>query len=226
MGTERLRAEDIILYEDKDILVCRKPGGLPVQTRRIGTMDMENMLKNYLAAKGEKPYLAVVHRLDQPVQGILVFGKNQKSGARLSEEMQKNEMEKIYLACVQGVPEKEEGILEDQMEKVPGSNLSRIVENKTKNSKKAVLKYKVLKTEAGRSLLEIHLKTGRHHQIRVQLAYAGWPILGDTKYNDKGPGEGFWQEMGLCASRLSFLHPATGKKMEFQVKPDGNFPIV
>ncbi len=226
MGTERLRAEDIILYEDKDILVCRKPGGLPVQTRRIGTMDMENMLKNYLAAKGEKPYLAVVHRLDQPVQGILVFGKNQKSGARLSEEMQKNEMEKIYLACVQGVPEKEEGILEDQMEKVPGSNLSRIVENKTKNSKKAVLKYKVLKTEAGRSLLEIHLKTGRHHQIRVQLAYAGWPILGDTKYNDKGPGEGSWQEMGLCASRLSFLHPATGKKMEFQVKPDGNFPIV
>lgn len=226
MGTERLRAEDIILYEDKDILVCRKPGGLPVQTRRIGTMDMENMLKNYLAAKGEKTYLAVVHRLDQPVQGILVFGKNQKSGARLSEEMQKNEMEKIYLACVQGVPEKEEGILEDQMEKVPGSNLSRIVENKTKNSKKAVLKYKVLKTEAGRSLLEIHLKTGRHHQIRVQLAYAGWPILGDTKYNDKGPGEGSWQEMGLCASRLSFLHPATGKKMEFQVKPDGNFPIV
>ena len=226
MGTERLRAEDIILYEDKDILVCRKPGGLPVQTRRIGTMDMENMLKNYLAAKGEKPYLAVVHRLDQPVQGILVFGKNQKSGARLSEEMQKNEMEKIYLACVQGVPEKEEGILEDQMEKVPGSNLSRIVENKTKNSKKAVLKYKVLKTEAGRSLLEIHLKTGRHHQIRAQLAYVGWPILGDTKYNDKRPGEGSWQEMGLCASRLSFLHPATGKKMEFQVKPDGNFPIV
>ena len=84
----------------------------------------------------KKPYLAVVHRLDQPVQGILVFGKNQKSGARLSEEMQKNEMEKIYLACVQGVPEKEEGILEDQMEKVPGSNLSRIVENKTKKQQK------------------------------------------------------------------------------------------
>ena len=226
MGTERLRAEDIILYEDKDILVCRKPGGLPVQTRRIGTMDMENMLKNYLAAKGEKPYLAVVHRLDQPVQGILVFGKNQKSGARLSEEMQKNEMEKIYLACVQGVPEKEEGILENQMEKVPGSNLSRIVENKTKNSKKAVLEYKVLKEEAGCSLLEIHLKTGRHHQIRAQLAYAGWPILGDTKYNEKESGKGQWKAMGLCASRLSFYHPVSGEKMEFQVKPDGNFPIV
>lgn len=226
MGIERLRAENIILYEDKDILVCRKPGGIPVQTRRIGLMDMENLLKNYLAAKGEKPYVAVVHRLDQPVQGILVFGKNQKSGARLSEEMQKNEMEKIYLACVQGVPEKKEGMLENQMEKVPGSNLSRIVEKKTKNSKKAVLEYKVLKTEGGCSLLEIRLKTGRHHQIRAQMAYAGWPILGDAKYNDKGPGEGDWKEIGLCASRLSFRHPATGKKMEFQVKPAGNFPIV
>ena len=226
MGTERLRAEDIILYEDKDILVCRKPGGFPVQTKRIGMMDMENMLKNYLAAKGERSYVAVVHRLDQPVQGILVFGKNQKSGARLSEEMQKNEMEKIYLACVQGVPEKEEGILENQMEKVPGSNLSRIVENKTKNSKKAVLEYKVLKEEAGCSLLEIHLKTGRHHQIRAQLAYAGWPILGDTKYNEKESGKGQWKAMGLCASRLSFYHPVSGEKMEFQVKPDGNFPIV
>ena len=189
-------------------------------------MDMENMLKNYLAAKGEKPYVAVVHRLDQPVQGILVFGKNQKSGARLSEEMQKSEMEKIYLACVQGVPEKEEGILENQMEKVPGSNLSRIVENKTKNSKKAVLEYKVLKEEAGCSLLEIHLKTGRHHQIRAQLAYAGWPILGDTKYNEKESGKGQWKAMGLCASRLSFYHPVSGEKMEFQVKPDGNFPMV
>ena len=187
---------------------------------------MENMLKNYLAAKGEKPYLAVIHRLDQPVQGILVFGKNQKSGARLSEEIQKNEMEKIYLACVQGVPERDEGILENQMEKVTGSNLSRIVENKTKNSRKAVLEYKVLKTEAGCSLLEIHLKTGRHHQIRAQLAHAGWPILGDTKYNEKESGKGQWQEIGLCASRLSFYHPVTGKKMEFQVKPDGNFPIV
>ena len=137
MGTERLRAEDIILYEDKDILVCRKPGGLPVQTRRIGTMDMENMLKKLSGSKGRKNliwqlFIVWISRS----RGILVFGKNQKSGARLSEEMQKNEMEKIYLACVQGVPEKEEGILEDQMEKVPGSNLSRIVENKTKKQQK------------------------------------------------------------------------------------------
>ena len=90
MGIEKRRIEETILYEDKDILVCRKPGGLAIQTRRIGMLDMESMLRNYLAAKGEDPYLAVVHRLDQPVQGILVFGKNRKSGARLSEEMQRN----------------------------------------------------------------------------------------------------------------------------------------
>ena len=226
MGIEKRRIEETILYEDKDILVCRKPGGLAIQTRRTGMLDMESMLRNYLAAKGEDPYLAVVHRLDQPVQGILVFGKNRKSGARLSEEMQRGEMEKIYLACVQGVPEKKEGILEDQMEKIPGSNLSRIVDNKTKNSRKAVLEYKVLKEAADCSLLEIRLRTGRHHQIRVQLAHAGWPILGDTKYNESESGQGEWRNIGLCANRLSFYHPATGKKMEFQVKPDGNFPIV
>lgn len=226
MGTIRLNIEETILYEDKDIIVCRKPGGLPVQTRRTGMMDLESALKNYLAAKGEAPYLAVIHRLDQPVQGILVFGKNQRSGAKLSEQIQAGKMEKIYLACVQGRPEEQEGVLEDQLEKLPGSNMSRVVEKKTKNSRKAVLEYKVLKCQDDCSLLEIHLGTGRHHQIRVQLAHAGFPIVGDTKYNEKEAGKGQWREIALCAARLSFYHPATGEKMEFQVKPDGNFPIV
>ena len=222
----RLSIEETILYEDKDIIVCRKPGGVPVQTRRTGMMDLESWIKNYLVTKGENSYLAVVHRLDQPVQGILVFGKNQKSAAGLSQQVQTGQMKKTYLACVQGVPEEKEGTLENQMEKIPGSNFSRVVEEKTKNSKKAVLKYKVLKEKEGQSLLEIDLKTGRHHQIRVQLAHAGFPIIGDTKYNEKEDGKGEWKEMGLCASKLSFRHPQTGKKMEFQVNPDGNFPIV
>ena len=222
----RLSIEETILYEDKDIIVCRKPGGVPVQTRRTGMMDLESWIKNYLAAKGEDSYLAVVHRLDQPVQGILVFGKNQKSGASLSEQMKTGQMKKTYLACVQGIPEIKEGILEDQIEQVKGSNYSRVVEKKTKNSKKAVLEYKVLKEEKGCSLLEIHLKTGRHHQIRVQLAHMGNPIIGDTKYNKGEIGDSERKGLGLCASRLCFFHPKTGKKMEFQVKPDGNFPIV
>ena len=224
MNTFGLNIEETILFEDKDIIVCRKPGGIPVQTRRSTMMDMESGLKNYLAKKGEDPYLAVVHRLDQPVQGILVFGKNQRSGARLSEQIQTGQMEKIYLACVQGVPVDKEGVLEDQIEKVPGSNLSRIVGKKTKNSRKAVLEYKVLKEGKECSLLEIHLKTGRHHQIRVQLAHMGHPIIGDTKYNEERNGGR--NGLGLCAGKLSFLHPKTGEKMEFQVKPDGNFPMV
>lgn len=226
MNTLGLNIEETILFEDKDIIVCRKPGGVPVQTRKASAMDMESGLKNYLAAKGEEPYLAVVHRLDQPVQGILVFGKNRRSGGVLSEQIQTGQMEKIYLACVQGIPADKAGVLEDQMEKIPGSNLSRIVDKKTKNSRKAVLEYKVLKEGKERSLLEIHLKTGRHHQIRVQLAHMGHPIVGDTKYNQENAGRDERKGLGLCAGRLSFFHPSTGKKMEFQVKPDGNFPIV
>lgn len=226
MGSSRLNIEEIILYEDKDIIVCKKPGGVPVQTRRTGLMDLESGLKNHLAFRGEDTYLAVIHRLDQPVQGVLVFGKNQKSGASLSEQMKTGQMKKTYLACVQGIPEIKEGILEDQIEQVKGSNYSRVVEKKTKNSKKAVLEYKVLKEGENCSLLEINLKTGRHHQIRVQLAHAGFPILGDRKYNEKEDGKGEWRVICLCAARLSFCHPSTGKMMEFQVKPDGNFPIV
>lgn len=112
----RLSIEETILYEDKDIIVCRKPGGVPVQTRRTGMMDLESWIKNYLVTKGEDSYLAVIHRLDQPVQGILVFGKNQKSAAGLSRQVQTGQMKKTYLACVQGVPEEKEGTLENQME--------------------------------------------------------------------------------------------------------------
>ena len=117
------------------------------ETRGISGTDKKNRndghgeyAEKLSGGKGRKALCAVVHRLDQPVQGILVFGMNQKSGARLSEEMQKNEMEKIYLACVQGVPENEEGILENQMEKFPGSNLSRIVENKTKKQQESCIR--------------------------------------------------------------------------------------
>ena len=93
----RLSIEETILYEDKDIIVCRKPGGVPVQTRRTGMMDLESWIKNYLAAKGEDSYLAVIHRLDQPVQGILVFGKNQKSAAGLSQQVQTLHKRVIFL---------------------------------------------------------------------------------------------------------------------------------
>lgn len=218
--------EETILYEDKDIIVCQKPPAVAVQSRRIGSMDMEAALKNYFVKKGEMPYVGLVHRLDQPVQGILVFGKNKESTAFLSRQLLDNRMEKIYLACVEGVPSVKEACLVDEIEKEQKTNLSKIVDKKTKNSKTAILEYKLIKSEAKRSLLEIHLKTGRHHQIRVQLAHGGFPIVGDAKYNPKVGIDPSGQEIALCAYKLSFIHPVSKKKMEFQVKPLGNFPIV
>ena len=103
---KEIKAEDIILYEDEDLLVCHKPAGFPVQSRRMGTMDLESLLRNYLAGKGEQAYVAVIHRLDQPVQGILVFAKNKESAAKLNQQIQQGKMEKRYLAYVQGKPGK------------------------------------------------------------------------------------------------------------------------
>ena len=218
--------EETILYEDKDIIVCQKPPAVAVQSRRVGSMDMEAALKNYFVKKGEEPYVGLVHRLDQPVQGVLVFGKNKESTAFLSRQLLNDKMEKNYLACVEGIPTKKEACLIDEIEKEQRTNLSKIVEKKTKNSKTAILEYRLLSSQGEYSLLEIHLKTGRHHQIRVQLAHAGLPIVGDAKYNLKAGQNRGQQEIALCAYKLSFVHPVTKKKLEFQVKPLGNFPIV
>ena len=165
---KEIKAEDIILYEDEDLLVCHKPAGFPVQSRRMGTMDLESLLRNYLAGKGEQAYVAVIHRLDQPVQGILVFAKNKESAAKLNQQIQQGKMEKRYLAYVQGKPEKKEAHLVNEMEKDARTNTSRVVENKTPISKRAELVYRVLQETEEGSLVEIHLLTGRHHQIRVR----------------------------------------------------------
>ena len=218
-----INIEEMILFEDKDLIVCRKPEGFPVQSKRIGSMDMESALKTYRARKGEKPYIGVVHRLDQPVQGLLVFAKNQESAGNLSKQIQQGKFEKRYLAYVEGFPKKGEGCLVDELEKDSKNNCSRVVEGKTPASKSAKLFYKKVKETEKGTLLEIKLETGRHHQIRVQLAHAGMPILGDTKYN---PDSQRQQPLSLCSYRLSFYHPRTKKKMEFQIKPIGNFPIV
>lgn len=159
--------------------------------------------------------------------GIIVFAKNQRAAGELSRQMRQGEMEKLYLAAVDGIPCQEQDRLEDELEKIPGSNLSKVTEKKTASSKKAILEYKVLKTQEGRALLEIRLYTGRHHQIRVQLAHRGMPICGDSKYNPKcRENNGQWQELALCAYKLSFQHPVLKKKMEFTAMPVGNFPMV
>ncbi|MGI6095985.1 MAG: RluA family pseudouridine synthase [Lachnospiraceae bacterium] len=214
--------ENNILYEDQEILVCYKPAGFPVQSARIGTMDMESALRGYLAAKRtgrEMPYLAVIHRLDQPVEGVLVFAKTQSAAKELNRQLTSHAMEKRYLAVVQGYPKEKEAILTDYLEKDGKTNTSRVVSKRTAQSKQAVLSYQLVQTIGEQSLLSICLKTGRHHQIRVQLSHAGLPLVGDTKYN---PGEkGKQKSLALCASSLTFMHPKTRKQFTYTVQPHG-----
>lgn len=217
-----------ILYEDKDILVAEKPAGIPVETRRIGSKDMVSLLKNHLAETARKPsgvpYLGMIHRLDQPVQGVMVFAKTQKAAAALSREIAQNEMKKTYLAVVEGQAEKQQS-LTDYLLKDGRTNTSKRVSPGTKDAKEARLSYECLKTleipslaDSPLSLLRIHLFTGRHHQIRVQMAGAGLPLYGDRKYNPASKGS----TLALCALELTFCHPITGKNMTFSCKPAGD----
>ena len=205
--------EENILYEDKEILVCRKTAGMPVQAAKIGTMDMESALKNYLAQKtpGKIPYLGVVHRLDQPVEGILVFAKTSDAAGT------------YYLAVTEGKAKSSEGTLTDYLKKNGKANMSQVVSANTPGAKKAILHYKVLDQQEingkSRTLLKIRLETGRHHQIRVQLSHEGLPLLGDRKYNPSGEKG---TSLGLCSSCLEFKHPRTGKMMKFETEPQGS----
>ena len=213
-----------IIYEDKQLLVCRKPAGLAVQNASFGRMDLESMVRTYLMEKYEKanPYVGVVHRLDQPVQGLVVFAKTPSAAAQLSAQVQDGRMKKEYLAVVCGRPPQTEGTLIHYLKKEPTGNCSRAVPQKTPGAKRAELDYRVLAETEGRALVKINLHTGRHHQIRVQMAESGAPLYGDAKYN---PLAQRGEQIALCASRLAFTHPTTGKEIEFFCQPVG-FPAV
>ena len=239
--------ENMIMYQDDDILVCRKMAGVAVQNASFSVPDLESLLRNYLRGG----YLAVVHRLDQPVEGIVVFAKNPAAAAALSTALQKNEMKKEYLALVclpeqtDAYPAKGEWTdLKDDLQKDPKTNLSRVVKPGTKGAKHASLSYlpeAVLDEHSGPecryfstgqpcriapeyiasypiALFRIRLYTGRHHQIRVQLAHHGFPVLGDRKYGCMEKNS-FPPFLALCAAGLSFPHPSGGRPMSFSTKP-------
>ena len=231
-----------VIQEDNDLIVCRKPAGIPVQTAKFGQVDMVSSLKNYRAGKKEVPEIYVVHRLDQPVEGVMVFAKTQKAAASLSKQIQQNSVDKYYYAVVEGILEPSQGVLENYLLRDGKNNISKVVKAGIQGAKKAVLRYKVLKEmpmemqhnvkpdaregkqqenpiQSSRSLIEIQLETGRHHQIRVQMAYAGHALVGDKKYNpDCQSG---YMPIGLCSVRLAFRHPVTNKRLEFFIEPKG-----
>lgn len=213
-----------IIYEDDDILVCRKPAGVATQTKRLGQQDMESLLKNYRVRKGEPPYIGVVHRLDQPVEGLIVFAKNQKAAASLSKQVRERIIGKHYyalVACGEEIPVTESWTtLLDAMICDRKTNISCIVPEGTPGAQKAVLEYRVVWVRGGRALVDILLHTGRHHQIRLQFSHMGWPLVGDRKYNGQTPDAGSKPEsLALCSYRLEFTHPSTGKRMDFSVEP-------
>lgn len=208
-----------ILYIDKDVLVVNKPAGIPVETKNIGKTDLESMVKNELALRGNKEAsVHIINRLDQPVSGIVLFALNPKAAAFLSKEMQENRMEKRYMAKVFGEFEEKEGTITDMLYKDSKNNCSMVLTSadpRYKFAKKAVLEYK--ETEEG---LDIHLITGRHHQIRVQLSHSGHPILGDLKYGNE-QSRAYTEEKGiknLClkAYSLEFNHPATMERIKIE----------
>lgn len=206
-----------IIYEDRDILVCRKPAGVATQTKRLGQQDMESLLKNDRAKKGEPPYIGIVHRLDQPVEGLMVFAKNQQAAANLSKQVQDRVIGKYYYALSFCIPKEKEGVLEDYLLTDKKVNFTQVIDEKTCGAKKAKLEYKVVETKANKTLFDVKLHTGRQHQIRVQMANAGCPLVGDSKYGDAGDKK----QLALCSYKLEFEHPTKKIPMQFEIQPLG-----
>lgn len=212
-----------VIYEDNHIIVVEKPVNIPSQGDKTGDIDMLTLIKKYIKEKYNKPgevYLGLVHRLDRPVGGVMVFAKTSKAAARLSEQVRVKDFKKKYLVVVNGKMENEKGTLEDYLLKNEKDNMSKVVKEGTKNSKLASLEYEVLKynDEIDLSVLKIDLHTGRHHQIRVQLSSRNHSIYGDQKYGGRGHGK----QIALWAYELSILHPITKERIIFKVLPQIN----
>ena len=219
-----------ILYEDPQLFVIHKPAGIAVQSARVGQMDCESELKNYLARQGVSPYIGLVHRLDQPVEGVLVVARTKDAAAKLNKQLAAGTLNKKYLAVVhlekEDVDEKGTFIdyllKEGQVAKIISSNIK---ENKNiKEAKEACLHYKILLKQGDLALVDVEIETGRFHQIRCQMAHHGMPLLGDAKYGNSVLQELSLKEgiryVALCANRIAFKHPVTGKALSFEVKPE------
>ncbi len=197
-----------ILYEDNHVIAVNKPCGWPSAHFGGDEETIDRVVKAYLKEKYAKPgkvFLGVVHRLDKPVSGVLMFARTSKSAARLSEQFRENLIEKTYWAVVEGASElPPAGTFEDWLKKEPIAGQVEVVDPDTYEAKQALLHYTVRGTHGGLTLVEIRPQTGRTHQLRVQFASRGWPIYGDGKYGSKF---GFGVGIGLHAKELTFLHP-------------------
>lgn len=230
-----------IIYQDNAVVVAYKPAGLATQTAKVGQPDMVSELKKSLKVR----YLGVVHRLDQPVEGLLVFALTQEAAAKLTKQLAGGTLNKQYYAAVSGKLSPGEGTLVDYLIKTK-ENLAQVVTGKESSypdAKKAVLHYKIVEealvsaraenstinvnggqmddrvpTAIHIGLADINIETGRFHQIRCQMAHAGMPLLGDQKYGKSTIPQ--IRNVALCAYKLVFQHPIIGKRMSYEISPE------
>ena len=214
-----------IIYEDKHILCLVKQQGVPSQSDKTEDKDLMSQSLKYLKTNTENPYLGLIHRLDRPVGGVIVFAKNEFANKELSKQVQLRVTNKEYLTVVCGKPEKQIGVLEDYIKKLKTINMSKISTSEDKNAKLAKLEYEILgikeTDEYGTlTLLKVKLYTGRHHQIRLQLSNAGMPIWGDNKYNKVFMKKKEFTYIALWSYKFGFKHPKTKIYTEFTSLPN------
>ena len=212
-----------ILYEDNHIIVAIKPAGVLSQSDGTNSPDMLTILKAYIKVKYEKPgevYLGLVHRLDRPVSGVMVFARTSKAASRLSEQIRNRKVEKIYRCVVNGEL-KGEGRLQNYISKDESNNTVTVSDSEKPGFKASFLDYRVLAHKDGLTLAEVKLGTGRSHQIRAQMAHAGYPLIGDQKYGKK---DNRCKDIALEAYKLSFEHPVKREFIAFVAPIPSGFP--
>ena len=215
-----------ILFEDNHILVVVKPFNVPSQEDKTGDPDMLTLLKDYIRETYHKPgnvYLGLVHRLDRPTGGVMIFAKTSKAAERISESIVSGNMEKRYFAVISGEPREKRARLENYLVKDEAKNIVSVAPMGVAGAKKAVLDYKIIEKKENLCLADIRLYTGRSHQIRVQMANIGCPVVGDAKYADKKYVKS--DHLALWSTEIRLPHPTKKETMVFRAFPDDSaFP--
>lgn len=206
-----------VLYEDNHIIVVEKSPNILSQSDITGDIDMLTMVKDYIKEKYNKPgnvYVGLVHRLDRPVGGVMVFARTSKAAKRLNEQIKKHEFNKTYVAVLDGKLKNKEDTLINYLYKDEKKGLSRVVKEDFTGSKRCELNYEVIGYFEDKTIIKINLLTGRHHQIRLQFAHLGYPLYGDQRYGNKNN-----EQIRLWAYKLEFNHPVTKEKLRFKLLP-------
>ncbi|PZE21887.1 RluA family pseudouridine synthase [Paenibacillus xerothermodurans] len=214
-----------VLYEDNHVIVVVKPVNVPTQADDSRDPDLLTLIKQDLKQRHHKPgnvYLGLVHRLDRPVGGVMVFAKTSKAASRLSDAVRTRSIGKRYTAVVHGKPKQPQGTLRHYLLKDTKSNMVCVVPESKAGGKEAILDYRLLDHADGLSLIEVELHTGRPHQIRVQFAAIGCPLVGDQRYGMHLTKPG--QQIALWSTKLSFEHPVTKEMLTFTSTPPKAFP--